>query len=280
MRRFRLLVRVLQHLLHVDGAANFDDVRSELQGEFGWSGPTDDDSVLSEFLENARIGFCLLESDRRSGLTSVGRAMSAYDRLSLEMVGRRREAEEGSGEALDRHLGKVIEGTSRLWIYRTLESIADECKLRKVLLHLFQNSVPKYAQIRHGPIEYGTDIAVVVGDQGRNVLCQYQVKCRDIREAQWNKTRPQLEKIFQVPLKESFQTTQPIDRRAGILIWNGHAEPHVEPVMEGWKRDQLNGRSTRLRLHESRPIGQLHSRPRTHGALREALCREADVPIV
>jgi len=277
MRRFRLLVRALGALLHLEGAADFDDVRSELQREFGWSGPTDDDSVLSEFLENARIGFSLLESDRRRGLTSIGRAMSALDRLSLEMVGRR-EAE-GIGEALDRQVGKVVEGTSRLWIYRTLESIRDENKLRKVLLRLFQNSVPKYAQVRHGPIEYGTDIAVVVGDQEQMLLCQYQVKCGDVREAQWNKTRPQLEKIFQVPLKESFQTTERIVRRTGILIWNGHAEPHVEPVMEGWKRDQLKAHQ---RDYDFMNLDRLVNYVLDRGlpsALREALS-EAGVPIV
>jgi len=42
--------------------------------------------------------------------------------------------------------------------------------------------------------------------------------------------RPQLEEIFQVPL-ESFQLPSPIHRRVGILVWNGHAESHVEPIM-------------------------------------------------
>jgi hypothetical protein len=173
MRRFRLLVRALGSLLRVDEGLDLDHILSELKREFGWSRPTDDDSVLSEFIENARIGFSLLEGNCHRWLSSMSRALSALDRLSLEMVGKR-EAE-GIGEALSQHVGIVIEGTSRLWIYRTLESIRDEKKLRTILLRLFQNSVPKYAQIRHGPIEYGTDIAVVVGDKEQTLLCQYQV---------------------------------------------------------------------------------------------------------
>ena len=122
----------------------------------------------------------------------------------------------------------IIEGPSRLWIHRTLESIKDERKLHRILLRLFQNSVPCYAQIRHGPIEYGKDIAVAAQDGGQLVLRMYQAKCGDIKKSDWNGIRPQLEEIFQVPLK-SFQIPSEVHRGVGILIWNGHADPHVEP---------------------------------------------------
>src|SRR5277367_5496806 len=37
---------------------------------------------------------------------------------------------------------------------------------------------PRYAQIRHGPIEYGKDIAALADDGEVSVLCLYQVRVR------------------------------------------------------------------------------------------------------
>ena len=36
----------------------------------------------------------------------------------------------------------------------------------------------------------------------------------------------------------TFQIHGTVDERVGILIWNGHADPHVEPVMKAWRDDQ------------------------------------------
>src|SRR5262245_21262492 len=120
--------------------------------------------------------------------------------------------------AVELQVKRNLEGPSRTWIYRALESINDEGVLRKILLRLFQSSVPKYAQIRHGPIEYGKDIAVAAMDGGEWVLRLYQVKCGDIKKSPWNQIRPQLEEIFQVPL-DSFRIPIAVAKSVGILVW-------------------------------------------------------------
>src|SRR6266849_8085617 len=62
-----------------------------------------------------------------------------------------------------REIGKgvrlTLEGPVRTWAHRALGSIDNEAVLRRVLLRLLQGTLPRYAQIRHGPIKYGEDIA-------------------------------------------------------------------------------------------------------------------------
>jgi hypothetical protein len=59
------------------------------------------------------------------------------------------------------NLFKISLGPFRTWIYSTLEIIKDEGKLQKIILRLVQSSLPLYAQIVHGPMEYGRDIVVL-----------------------------------------------------------------------------------------------------------------------
>ena len=55
-----------------------------------------------------------------------------------------------------------------------------------------------------------------------------------------------MEKMFQVPLT-SFQLPVMPQRIEGVLITNGHANPYVEPVIDGWLQEQ---RETHKRLME------------------------------
>jgi hypothetical protein len=145
-------------------------------------------------------------------------------------------------------------------------------------LRLFQNSVPKYAQVRHGPIEYGKDIVVAVAENDHTTLRMYQAKCGDLKMAGWNGVKPQLEQMFQVPL-DSFQLPISIDRRVGVIVWNGHANPHVEPVIEGWAAEQLRDHCHQFEfMHLDRVVNYIFDHHLV-SALREALA-EQNVTIV
>jgi hypothetical protein len=93
--------------------------------------------------------------------------------------------------------------------------------------------LPHYAQIRHGPLEYGKDVVVLADESGRNVMRQHQMKRGNLTTKRWHEVKDQLEEIFLVPLK-SVNVTKPVDERVGILVCNGHAKPNVDPVMRGW----------------------------------------------
>jgi hypothetical protein len=112
-----------------------------------------------------------------------------------------------------------------------------------VLLRLLQSALPKYAQIRHGPIEEGKDIAALIDSDGIPVLHLYQVKCGDISKPKWREAREELEEMFTVDMNR-FQLPVAPDRVEGHLVTNGHANLFAERVMEGWFKDQrARGRS-------------------------------------
>lgn len=135
---------------------------------------------------------------------------------------------------------EVFEPT-KTWIYRTLESIGGqrgEDQLRKIILRLIQASLPLYAQIVHGPIEWGKDIIALVETEDHLELRMYQVKCGDMTTPAWRETRPQLEEMFQTPLAKSIISEDLNPSRVGILIYNGHPKLHVAPAMDGWLDEQ------------------------------------------
>src|SRR5207248_2456410 len=94
----------------------------------------------------------------------------------------------------------IVRGPDRTWVHRELEGIRDEQVLQKIFHRVAQGALPLYAQIRHGPLEYGKDVVVLTDDSGRNVLRMYQMKCGDIDMPGWREVTHQLEEMFLVPL--------------------------------------------------------------------------------
>jgi hypothetical protein len=132
---------------------------------------------------------------------------------------------------------KAILGPERAWIHRKLEAIIDEAKLRRLILRLLQASIPLYAQIRHGPIEYGKDVVVLVDYDGKRILRMYQAKAGHITVPVWRTAAHELEEMFLVPLSE-LQIGSEVDVREGVLVCNGHANNHVEPIIGPWIDEQ------------------------------------------
>jgi hypothetical protein len=110
--------------------------------------------------------------------------------------------------------------------------------LQKVILRLLQASLPAYAQILHGPLEYGKDVVVLSEEGERPVLRMYQVKIGDMKTPVWRTARQELEEMFLVPLSEFVVGRWPEVVRRGILVCNGHALSNVVPSMEGWFLEQ------------------------------------------
>jgi len=119
--------------------------------------------------------------------------------------------------AIGTHMLEIVTGGAN-WIYRTLESIANEDIFRKILVRLFQHSFPPFAQNIHSAIEHGKDIIVLTKDQERNTLRMYQVKTGSMNTSEWRTVKPQLEEIFEVPPPE-FCKDYTIDERIGYLIF-------------------------------------------------------------
>ena len=122
-------------------------------------------------------------------------------------------------------------------MHRTLEGIHEEGHLRRIILRLTQASLPCYAQIRHGPLEYGKDVVVLLDEGGRRLLRMYQAKCGEMTKQKWREAQSELEEMFSVSLSD-LQLHEAVDVREGVLICNGHANAYVEPAMQGWFGEQ------------------------------------------
>ncbi|MCK4817950.1 hypothetical protein KA005_19425, partial [bacterium] len=86
------------------------------------------DSIFLEFIDNAISGLSELQLNRRNGLSKIGRAMSALDRIPL--LG---ESDTNTfTSVLDRQAIEAIEGKVYNWIHKSISEIESEDKLRKI----------------------------------------------------------------------------------------------------------------------------------------------------
>jgi hypothetical protein len=93
------------------------------------------------------------------------------------------------------------------------------------------------------------------------------------RQRKWRESRGELEEIFLVPLSH-FQLPATPQRIEGILVTNGHANPFVEPVMEGWFREQREQRGRHVEFMHLDGLVDWITEYRLVNELREALREE------
>jgi hypothetical protein len=230
--RFRILTQTLAGLISDESALTAEQAREQFLTAVIISGEDPDDSMTLHFLELSAAAIEGFKSDPARELAS-GRLGVALDALSRIPIIDSQVVALAAPAIRNRALEEIL-GPHRTWIHRTLEGITDENRhLQKIILRLAQASLPLYAQIRQGPLEYGKDVVTLVERDGRLVLRMYQVKCGNITTRKWKEARSELEDAFLVPLS-NFQMPQPPDELEVVLICNGHALPYVEPAMQGW----------------------------------------------
>jgi hypothetical protein len=241
--KFQIIVNVLSQIVSDPTTINAEKARYQFEREIRMSGKTNYDESALTFISEAANAFAGFARDPESEVTRgrIDIALRALERIptiGADIV-----------DALRPEIGKqtieTILGPYRTWMHRALEAITDEAQMRRILLRLLQSALPRYAQIRHGPLEYGKDVVALISHGGESVLRLYQVKCGDISKRSWWESKHELEEIFQVPLLASLQLPAEPDRIEGILVTNGHANMFAEPAIEGWLKEQrdLHGRS-------------------------------------
>jgi hypothetical protein len=233
--KFNVLVKVLFSLVSDPLSFSADDARREYEAEVYRTEQALEDRLAMTFISNAADAFRGFQSDPDTELTRdrLGIALNALAKIPV--IGA--DVADAARPEIGKNVRLTLEGPVRTWVHRSLGSIGNEAVLRRVLLRLLQGTLPRYAQIRHGPIEYGKDIAALADDGGSSVLCLYQVKCGEMNTPKWREARAELEEMFLVPMSE-FQLPVSPQRIEGYLVTNGHANTHVEPVMEGWFEEQ------------------------------------------
>jgi hypothetical protein len=277
--RLRVLVRSLAVLVSDPEAYDEAAALKEYALAMRITGVRAGDTSAREFLTKVGEYFRAVANDPRDALTK-GALQEALTALAKVPV-----LTSGASEAVQKPLGQsafdLLLGPIRTALHRALEKIADEAVLRKLLLRLLQSQSPAYAQIRHGPFEYGKDVAALVDVDGVPVLRLYQAKVGDIKKAQWRGCRDQLEEMFLVPMSK-LQLPKTPARIEAFLVTTGHASDHVEPIIAGWISDQKEspGRSIEF-FHLDRLVQWIARNKLTNEcleALRELSARSRRTP--
>lgn len=233
--RLGIIVQTLSALVGVEDTGTIEKAIERFQTSQWLFGEYDDDESIARFLADAAK---TLEEFSRNPVHAIasGLIASTLEALSRSpLIGSEVVAAVG-GAAVEHaveHALSIRRGIDHSWAFRALEAIQDERALQKVFLLTFQSALPLYAQIRHGPLEYGKDVVILTDEDGRHVLRMFQFKCGDIDVRSWREVKPQLEEIFLHSL-ETVNITERIDERIGILVCNGHAKPDADARMVAW----------------------------------------------
>jgi hypothetical protein len=241
--RFHVLIKVLTKLVSEPHLFNAENASREYQQEISMSRETEDDRLALTFIHEAASAFHGFKTDPVSEITQnhLGRALESL--AKIPNIGP--EVTNAVRLPIGKKALATLLGPVRTWMHRGLAAITDETSFRRVLLRLLQAELPLYAQLRHGPIEYGKDISVLLENEGLVILRHYQVKCGDINSKKWRESKDELEEILLVPLSD-FQLPASPQRLEAILVTNGHANPFVEPAMQGWFKEQREQRGRQV----------------------------------
>jgi len=274
---FRIVVGALDNIFSGDlDTMAAAQAREALFREVRFSGFDEDDRLAVEFLDTAAEAFAEIRRSPAAAMVS-GRLPAALEVLGrIPLIGS--DVASAIRPAVGERAHTQLLGQQRTWIYRTMESIRDENVLQRLLLRLMQGQAPRYAQIRHGPIEYGKDIVALMEIDGRHILEMYQAKAGNITKASWPKARDELEEMFQVDMNDIQLPAEPDDRE-GVLIFNGHLSAYVEPVVEGWLKEQRDDHHRSFRIMHLDEIVSWILRGGLVNELRQALV-ELDIPVL
>jgi hypothetical protein len=270
--RYRILIKTLAELSGEESGLNPLEAIEQFKREVRISGEESDDSVTIQFLTLAAEAFEGFKTNPELEITTgrLPKAFEALERIPLfgpEIAGVVKHP-------IGKNLYTLKFSQIPTWIYRTLESIGGkrgEEQLRKIILRLAQSSYPLYAQILHGPLEYGRDIVVLQKCNDHHELHMYQVKCGDMTIPDWRTSHEQLEEMFQTQFPESIIPAGLYPLWSGILIYNGHPNPQVAPLIDGWLKEQRKDHERIYKLMNLDDIVQWISRDRLVNEFRKAL---------
>jgi hypothetical protein len=270
--RLRILAQSLSQLFGDGPGLTPHKARDQFVRELQWTGRHDDDEVSLRFFNLVSESFEGFRNNPAEEMTT-GRlrdAIEALGRVSLLGPG----VSAAVSPALGRRAFREALGPDRTWVHRALEGIKDEAVFRRLLMRLLQASPtpPAYGHVRHGPLEHGKDVVVVLDEGGRRTLRMYQAKCGDITTRVWREAKDELDEVFDVPLPE-FQVRGEVHEREGILICNGHANPHAEPAMLGWFERQARDHGRAYRFMHLDDVAGWIDQQRLYGTFRGA-CAE------
>ncbi len=133
----------------------------------------------------------------------------------------------------DMHLDPIRTG-----LHRALASVSDQVALERLLLRILQAWAPMYAQVIHGPVQRGRDLAVLLRIDGEHVLRLYRVRAGDTGIVGWPEVRSELEELFRAPIDGLPTPHAARVRKVGTLVLNSRVADNVRSEVAAWAGHQ------------------------------------------
>lgn len=266
--RLHILLRGLNAVLAREDSPSLEEIQRKLEIEARISGDAESSMSLRRFLTLSTKASADLRSDPGNALLGgeLGEALDLLGKLpdfdeQIAMSVRPAVKEAAWQKAL---------GPINSWIHSSLEAIKDERVLQRVLLRLLRAAMPLYAQITHGPIEYGKDLISVTAGPSGLILSMYQLKVGPLDKAKWEKARAEVEEIFLVEPNLPPGIGGIVERRAFIVV-NSHPNPYTMPLVTNWISEQARVHNRQIEFLHLDRLANYVSQHRLFNELRIAL---------
>ena len=118
-------------------------------------------------------------------------------------------------------------------LHNALADVANKDVYERLLFRIIQAWAPMHADVVHGPVRSGRNVALLMRLDGELVLRLFRAMAADSSVADWNDIRSETEEIFRSPLTGLPPMSGPV-RRMGTLVLNRRLAEDVRSEVAAW----------------------------------------------
>jgi hypothetical protein len=234
--RFALVVHGLAAFLAGDRGA-LDELISSYQHELDHWGPHESDAAVPVALTAIRDSILEVIANpialaRGALKTSIAAIESLPARCTPAFVSK-------MGDTFAEVALEMAQGTTHREVLHLLKAITDERDLHRIVVELARAGASPHTKLVHGPVEYGKDVVALEEHRGKLVLRYYAIKAGDITMRNWPSLKESLEQAATVPSQDAVIAQHGPLPISVVALFNGHVNPHADPVVNAWKAEQL-----------------------------------------
>lgn len=118
-------------------------------------------------------------------------------------------------------------------LHKALADVAGRERYERLLFRIVQAWAPMHADVVHGPIRSGRNVALLLRHDGALVLRLFRASAGGSPDADWSEVRSETEEIFRSPLTGLPPMSGPA-RRVGTLVLNRRLAEDVRSQLAAW----------------------------------------------
>jgi hypothetical protein len=118
-------------------------------------------------------------------------------------------------------------------LHKALADVAGKERYERLLFRIVQAWAPMHADVVHGPVRSGRNVALLLRHDGELVLRLFRASAGGSPDADWSEVRSEIEEIFRSPLTGLPPMSGPV-RRVGTLVLNRTLAEDVRSQLAAW----------------------------------------------